>query len=30
MARAHLCTNDCDHMRKKLKGESIRTLEARF
>jgi hypothetical protein len=30
MARAHLCTNDCDHMWKKLKEKSIRTLEARF
>jgi hypothetical protein len=30
MARAHLCTNDCDHMWKKLKQKSIRTLEARF
>jgi hypothetical protein len=30
MARAHLCFNDCDHMRKKLKGKSIRTLETRF
>jgi hypothetical protein len=30
MARAHLCTNDCDHMWKKLKEKSIRTLETRF
>jgi hypothetical protein len=30
MAMAHLCTNDCDHMWKKLKEKSIRTLEAMF
>jgi hypothetical protein len=29
MARAHLCSNDCDHMWKKLKEKSIRTLETR-
>jgi hypothetical protein len=27
MAMAHLYTNDCDHMWKKLKEKSIRTLE---
>jgi hypothetical protein len=30
MARAHLCTNDCDHMWKKLKEQGVRALEARF
>jgi hypothetical protein len=30
MARAHLCTNDYDHMWKKLKEQSVRALEARF
>jgi hypothetical protein len=30
MARAHLCTNDCDHIWKKLKEKSVRALEARF
>jgi hypothetical protein len=30
MARAHLCSNDCDHMWKKLKGKSIRTLVTKF
>jgi chromosome segregation ATPase len=30
MARAHLCTNDYDHMWKKLKGQSVRALETRF
>ena len=27
MAMAHLYNNDCDHMWKKLKEKSIRTLE---
>jgi hypothetical protein len=26
MAMAHLCTNDCDHMWKKLEKKSIKTL----
>jgi hypothetical protein len=30
MARAHLCTNDCDHMWKKLKEKGVRSLGARF
>jgi hypothetical protein len=30
MARAHLCFNNCDHMWKKLKEKSTRTLETRF
>jgi hypothetical protein len=30
MARAPLCTNDYDHMWKKLKEQSVRALEARF
>jgi hypothetical protein len=30
MTRAHLCTNDYDHMWKKLKEQSVRALEARF
>jgi hypothetical protein len=30
MARAHLCSNDYDHMWKKLKEKSIRTLETKF
>jgi hypothetical protein len=29
-AMAHLCTNDCDHMWKKLKEKSIKTLETMF
>jgi hypothetical protein len=27
---AHLCTNDCDHMWKKLKEKSIRILETMY
>jgi hypothetical protein len=30
MARAHLCSNDCDHMWKKLKKQGVRALEVRF
>jgi hypothetical protein len=30
MAMAHLCTNDCDHMWKKLKEKSIRILETMY
>ena len=30
MAMAHLCTNDCDHMWKKLEEKSIKTLETMF
>jgi hypothetical protein len=30
MAMAHLCTNDCDHMWKKLKEKSIKTLDTMF
>jgi hypothetical protein len=30
MAMGHLYTNDCDHMWKKLKEKSIRTLETMF
>jgi hypothetical protein len=30
MAMAHLCTNDCDHMWKKLKEKRIRTLETMY
>jgi hypothetical protein len=30
MVRAHLCSNDYDHMWKKLKEKSIRTLETKF
>jgi hypothetical protein len=30
MAIAHLCTNDCDHMWKKLEEKSIKTLETMF
>jgi hypothetical protein len=30
MAMTHLCTDDCDHMWKKLKEKSIRTLETMY
>jgi hypothetical protein len=30
MAMAHLCTNDCDHMWKKLEKKSIKTLETMY
>jgi hypothetical protein len=30
MARAHLCTNDYDHMWEKLKEQGVRALEVRF
>jgi hypothetical protein len=30
MAMAHLCTNDCDHMWKKLEEKSIKTLDTMF
>jgi hypothetical protein len=30
MARAHLYTKDYDHLWRKLKEQSVRTLEARF
>jgi hypothetical protein len=30
VAMAHLCTNDCDHMWKKLEEKSIKTLETMF
>jgi hypothetical protein len=30
MAMTHLCTDDCDHMWKKLKEKSIRILESMY
>jgi hypothetical protein len=30
MVRAHLCSNDCDHMWRKLKEQGVRALEVRF
>jgi hypothetical protein len=30
MAMAHICTNDCDHMWKKLKEKNIITLETMY